>query len=1506
LRVKDMSNLPVNQDKIRVVACPHPFKVGHEEHSFAPSISLAQIFKEVQPDMELRGRAHIWVNDSYVSPEQWDATFPEAGADIAIRVVPAGKVGRVIGMVFVAIAAIVVSVFSMGTLGPMMGLAVGTMGNMLLGGLAGMAVGIIGNMVLNALIPPVSPGSAGTLANLSSLPGVTDYGATSPTLSINGASNRQSLYGPVPRMLGRFRVAPSYGARTYTEAVDGVDQYLRLYLIWGFGPVQISDLRIGQTPLENFQGVEIEHRNLTYVPPAGTGVKINILAVTEGAPAGIASAEVNASEPGVGYLVGDALTVVQEGASAATLQVEAIGEGGKVTEFSIVTPGEGYSAANGLAAIVSRVDNPITYGNDPITLYPKTIHEQPLSMDLNIPYPEVGSEHIYLSGYDADELSVDVVCPGGLFGVDPPTGAKLTKELNIKVSFRRAGTEDPWIDRLTSEGYTGTTNSWIPAVQAGPSFLPPEAWTNPWLIFFGFAGKVTGGYFEAHSYSVEPKYMVLYGASSSAARKTMSWQVPRLPGDGQYEVRLLRMTPADGAFSQSTAYWTALRTITNEDPLIELPLWLNPATGNPEPRLLAKTAIRIKASGQISGTVEEFSGIAHSICPDWNKNGLTSVQVNAPGSGYSINDALAIIQEGASGAAFLVEAVGDNGEVTEVSIVGKGKGYLVAANLATQVSHVNGSNCVIDILTVNIIIDEYRNSGTLVSINNSGYGYSVGDILTVIQEGGEGCQINVDSVSVIYGQVNGISLISAGTGYTGGVGLETTVSPGGGSGCTIEYIPDHPTNLTHTEIATVQINPDRPGINYSVGDVLDIRQPGGSGGTLRIDAVGEDGEVTQVFITSVGVGYAPAVGLRTVVTHVDGSGCTLDILGVEDAWVVQTTQNPASLYREAVQGKQCQKPLSDDRLDLSRLQYWHEYCATQGWQYNKNIDYLTTIKSLLDEIAASGRAAFAWLDSRLGVIIDEPQPFAIGPAFTPRNILKDSFQATIAYPDMPHAFRIPFRNEDQGFQQDERIVLDDGYQMGGRDAWGVSHPGYPAATIFEQLELPGVTKSSLVFKHARYHIAAARLRSETIQFGTDMEWLVATRGDRFKFSHDVMLAGLSWGRVVGLLYEGDDPDYITGVVVDEMLPMEEGKNYVLRFRLADNTSLLWPIETSVYGFLSDGFLSDGFYSADNKMPEYVILKTPVHISVTHPEVGDLFLFGESELEAIDLIVKSIQPNSDLSAKITAVAYDERIYTADEGIIPVHESAISSQFEWSSPIVTDVRSGDSVLLGNADGSWTERILLTLSIPYGLSDQISKVEAQFWLTGSDESPTFIPAVPISSGEVSLIPVEKGRSYNYRLRYVKKDGATGPWSATQTHVVIGKIVAPPGVGEVAITQQAGVVTIAWNPVDSPDVIGYAVRYGSGTTVWPLATVITENYRGTSLSTTLPVGAHDIMIKAVDNNGNQSAVESRDSFFVTYEAVVPFSVADNTERLALTPVVGEIVFQLDDEDLFVCTNTE
>jgi hypothetical protein len=163
-----------------------------------------------------------------------------------------------------------------------------------------------------------------------------------------------------------------------------------------------------------------------------------------------------------------------------------------------------------------------------------------------------------------------------------------------------------------------------------------------------------------------------------------------------------------------------------------------------------------------------------------------------------------------------------------------------------------------------------------------------------------------------------------------------------------------------------------------------------------------------------------------------------------------------------------------------------------------------------------------------GVVWDRPDD-PIVQHFTPRNSW--GLRARGSLCALPHAWRARFINADNGYTDDERTVYDDGYDAGN-------------ATLFEAIEFPGVTDPDLIWRHGRFHIAQARLRPEQIVINADWEQLVCTRGDRVRLTHDAMLIGLASGRVKAIAGQV--------VTLDELVTIEDGKTYAVRFRHPDD------------------------------------------------------------------------------------------------------------------------------------------------------------------------------------------------------------------------------------------------------------------------------------------------------------------------------------------------------------------
>lgn len=537
------------------------------------------------------------------------------------------------------------------------------------------------------------------------------------------------------------------------------------------------------------------------------------------------------------------------------------------------------------------------------------------------------------------------------------------------------------------------------------------------------------------------------------------------------------------------------------------------------------------------------------------------------------------------------------------------------------------------------------------------------------------------------------------------------------------------------------------------------------------------------------------------------------------AWVEQVTSNPASLFRHVLQGNANARPLADSRVDLAKIQAWHNTCSAEGREFNAVIDYNVSVREVLQDIAATGRASPTLIDGRWAVVEDKPQTVPIQ-HFTPRNTF--NFRGEKVFDERPDALRIRFINRDKGWLQDERLVFDDGFDES-------------SASKYETLELVGVTSHDQAWRDGRYHIATARLRPETYSFYADIEHIVCTRGDLIRFTHDVPLFGLMSGRVKSVTVSSGNA---TAVTLDAGMPMFSDKSYAIRFRKSDGSSLVVPVVTNAGTTLTLSF------------------STPIP-SASGPAAGDLALFGESGQESVQLIVRSIEPQSDLNARITCVDADPAIHTASIAPMPAFTSVLTSPLVLQrppAPVLSQIQSGLESMIRHADGSLTSRIVMTLSPPsFG---RALSVQAQ--IRASDESDfRAAEIIAQSSNRISITDIAEGETYDIQLRYVTNDGALSPPCIITGHRVEGTTALPSDVTNLNMNVISSTAYLSWTAVADIDLDHYILRYAPQTTgvTWGGATDLITQIARDATSISVPAAVGTYLLKAVDVGGRQSA---------------------------------------------------
>lgn len=238
---------------LTVHAIAHPLQQARCTVTVPAGKTIAEIVEIVQPQKRLRPSAHVYLNDEHIPAHHWHRVRPKPAATLSIRVVPQGGGGgknplRTVLSIAIAIAAPM--------FGPAVGASLGISSSLTVAGVSvASAIGsglitVAGNLLINALAPPSAP-KINTLSPASNK-------RDSPTLFIEGARNELRPHQPVPRVLGFHRMVPPLGAETYTESSGG-QQYVRQVFTWGYGKLEVSDRRIGDTSIDNFEEIEVEH-----------------------------------------------------------------------------------------------------------------------------------------------------------------------------------------------------------------------------------------------------------------------------------------------------------------------------------------------------------------------------------------------------------------------------------------------------------------------------------------------------------------------------------------------------------------------------------------------------------------------------------------------------------------------------------------------------------------------------------------------------------------------------------------------------------------------------------------------------------------------------------------------------------------------------------------------------------------------------------------------------------------------------------------------------------------------------------------------------------------------------------------------------------------------------------------------------------------------------------------------------------------------------------------------
>jgi len=340
------------------------------------------------------------------------------------------------------------------------------------------------------------------------------------------------------------------------------------------------------------------------------------------------------------------------------------------------------------------------------------------------------------------------------------------------------------------------------------------------------------------------------------------------------------------------------------------------------------------------------------------------------------------------------------------------------------------------------------------------------------------------------------------------------------------------------------------------------------------------------------------------------------------SWRVEYSNNPAWVCVDVLTQPVIKDDNTIDRyegvsvsvLDIPTFMEWADFCdvlvddGTGLGTLERRIVFngcFDTQKSVWESallICGMARAMLVRSGTDYSVVID--QAGSVEAFFSSGNVERDSFRETfLSLTDRAGEVEVSFLDEDNEYEK--RTVAYYDPNMTDNDANKITIDGI------------GITRASQAWRLAKYMTLCNRYQRRTIEFEVSWDAMRVRIGTIIKFSHDVPRWGLCDGNIVSAT--------ANTVTLDQSVTLESGKSYSILIRVQDDTLATKAI-TSPAGTYTTLSISGTF--------------------TTIPDADSPYALGETDVEAKPFRIIAIEGTQDITFKITAIEYDENIYTVD--------------------------------------------------------------------------------------------------------------------------------------------------------------------------------------------------------------------------------------------------------------------
>lgn len=490
-----------------------------------------------------------------------------------------------------------------------------------------------------------------------------------------------------------------------------------------------------------------------------------------------------------------------------------------------------------------------------------------------------------------------------------------------------------------------------------------------------------------------------------------------------------------------------------------------------------------------------------------------------------------------------------------------------------------------------------------------------------------------------------------------------------------------------------------------------------------------------------------------------------------------------------------------ENIDYDAFNAWADMCDANNIDFNYLYDSAMKLYDALQYPCRVGYGAIVLIGTKVSCIFDAAsEPVQL---FIVANIKKDSFSNEYqSTDDRANCIEVSFMNKDKNYERDVLAVYADSYNESDT-------PQQPT-----QIELMGCTDVNQAYQYGAYKLRSNKYEIRTASFEAFADAIACQIGDVILVQEDIMDWGVG-GRIVA----------IDGNVVTIDQPADN---------LSDVTTML--IRSNSTDKLS-------YYNISSIAGSKVTLAS----APSDAEPDCIYVIGHKGHEAKKFRVLSISAShSDETRIIQAIEYYPELYDMDVTNLPEIERYDNTVEPPKNLILSTEKYCE------ADSTITNLVHATWINPRTLNPVVMEI--------SNDGENWMYEKKFVSGETQCtLNVLSMKTYYVRLCAVNDVGVKSEY-CTNNILTNGTDALPPDVKTINVEKMASGLRRYWWDFDYPypnDIKGFRIKYTQGSDLnWDAGIPVQEGLIVTQPYETQTVrqGTHAVMIKAVDNAGNES----------------------------------------------------